>query len=129
MKCVRVYISSSIRHDHPGQGRKMISRSRQKSVTPVSFDAEPVILTQSDVNASNFGVDKAGKTVLFNFSSIGWLPLSFAKYAMPSTNQFTADVVKFWRWSGPSSNGASMAAISSCLWMTSELSLGASTCT
>ncbi len=102
--------------------------SRLRPVTPVNFDDEPVILTQSDMHVSNFGIDEAGKTVLFDFGQIGWLPLSFAKFTMSSKVQFTADVAKFLRWSC-SSNQASMCEISRCLWMTSEPSLGASTCT
>ncbi|KAF8328477.1 hypothetical protein F5887DRAFT_1007823, partial [Amanita rubescens] len=54
--------------------------SRLRLVTPVSFDNEPLILTQSDMDASNFGVDESGKIVLLDFSQIGWLPLSFAKF-------------------------------------------------
>jgi hypothetical protein len=102
--------------------------SKLRLVTPVSFDNEPVILTQSDMDASNFGVDEAGKTVLFGFGQIGWLPLSLAKFTMSSTVQFTADVAKFLGWSC-SSNEVSVREISICLWMASEPSLGASTCT
>jgi hypothetical protein len=108
----------------------MIPRQRPKPVTPVSFGDEPVILTQSDMDASNFGVDEAGKAVLFSFGSIAWLPLSFAKFTMSSSRgQFAADVAKLWRLPGPSSNGASMAVVSGCLWMTAEPSLGGSICT
>ena len=48
-------------------------------VAPVSFDDEQVILTQSDMDASSFGVNDAGKTVLFSFGSIRWLPLGFER--------------------------------------------------
>ncbi|KAF8326441.1 hypothetical protein F5887DRAFT_1002736 [Amanita rubescens] len=56
--------------------------SRLRPVIPVSFDNEPLILTQSDMDASNFGVDESGKIVLLDFSQIGWLPLSFSKFTI-----------------------------------------------
>ncbi|KAF8346230.1 hypothetical protein F5887DRAFT_1073874 [Amanita rubescens] len=120
-KAPLVFSSVGALERYINRGRMMISKLRP--VTPVSFDNEPVILTQSDMDASNFGVDEAGKTVLFGFGQIGWLPLSLAKFTMSSTVRFTADVAKFLRWSC-SSNEVSMREISICLWMASEPSLG-----
>ena len=94
----------------------------------VRFDGEPLIFTQSDMDASNFGVDDSGNTVLLDFGEIGLLPVSFAIFTMSSDTTFTAAVAKFLGWSG-SSNIASMTLISHCLWQVSDPRFSASTCT
>ena len=106
----------------------MLSSLRKEPVKPVRFSGEPLIFTQSDMDASNFGVDDGGNTVLLDFGDIGLLPASFAISTMSSGTTFTAAVAKFLGWSG-SSNLASMAVISHCLWMASDPRLGASTYT
>jgi hypothetical protein len=106
----------------------MLSSLRKQPVEPVRFSGEPLIFTQSDMDASNFGVDDGGNTVLLDFGKIGLLPASFAIFTMSLDTTFTAAVAKFLGWSG-SSNLASMTAISHCLWRTSDPRLGASTCT
>jgi hypothetical protein len=65
------------------RGRRMISRL-SLPVTPIRSDDELLILTQSNMHVSNFGVDETGKTVLFDFGQIGGLPLLFAKFTMSS---------------------------------------------
>jgi hypothetical protein len=106
----------------------MLSSLRKQPLEPVRFSGEPLIFTQSDMDASNFGVDDGGNTVLLDFGDIGVLPASFAIYTMSSDATFTAAVAKFLGWSDRS-NLASMAVISHCLWQTGDPRLGASTCT
>jgi hypothetical protein len=105
----------------------MLSSLRKQPLEPVRFSGEPLIFTQSEMDASNFGVDDGGNTVLLDFGDIGLLPASFAMFTMSLDDTFTA-VAKFLGWSG-SSNLASMTAISLCLWQASDPRLGASTCT
>ena len=104
----------------------MLSSLRKQPVEPVRFSGEPLIFTQSDMDASNFGVDDGGNTVLLDFGEIGVLPASFATFTMSLDATFT-DVAKLLGWSG-SSNLASMTAISHCLWQTSDPRLGEPTC-
>lgn len=67
---------------------------------------------------SNFGVDEQGRTVLLNFEQIAVLPESFAVFGVSSTDSLSI------------SNGKSMAAISSCLWMVADTTFSLSeTCT
>ena len=106
----------------------MLSSLPKQPVESVRFDGEPLIFTQSDMDASNFGVDDSGKTVLLDFGEIGLLPTSFAIFTMSLGTTFTAAVAKFLGWSG-SSNIASMTVISHCLWQVSDPRFGASTCT
>ena len=105
----------------------MLSSLRKQPLEPVRFSGEPLIFTQSDMDPSNFGVDDGGNTVLLDFGDIGLLPTSFAIFTMSLDDTFTA-VAKLLGWSG-SSNLASMAVISHCLWLASDPRLGASTCT
>ena len=105
----------------------MLSSLRKQPVESVRFDGEPLIFTQSDMDASNFGVDDSGNMVLLDFGEIGLLPVSFAIFTMSSDTTFTA-VAKFLGWSA-SSNIASMTVISHCLWQVSDPRFSASTCT
>jgi len=96
----------------------MLSGLRKQPVEPIRFGAEPLIFTQSDMDASNFGVDDGGNTVLLDFGEIGLFPASFAIFTMSLDATSTA-VAKFSGWSG-SSNLASMTVISHCLWQVSD---------
>ena len=130
-KCVRAYICSSIRHPlicNLGQVSTMLSSLHKQPVEPVRFSGEPLIFTQSDMDASNFGVDTGGNTVPLDFGEIGLFPASFAIFTMSLDVTFTAAVAKFLGWSG-SSNLALMTAISHCLWQASDPRLGPSACT
>ncbi|CAA7268184.1 unnamed protein product [Cyclocybe aegerita] len=93
-----------------------------RSVKPVRISGERLIFTQPDIDASNFGVDEDGNTVLLDFGDIALLPVSFAMYTTSSDKGFTA-VAESLGWSG-SSNLASMAVISHCLWITGDPKLG-----
>ena len=50
------------------------------------------MLTQSDMDPSNFGVDTAGRPVIFDFGQIGWLPESLANYSLLGTSTFASGV-------------------------------------
>ncbi|KAG9017989.1 hypothetical protein FRB90_012714 [Tulasnella sp. 427] len=49
----------------------LLSRQGQKRVSPVDISGDSLMLAQSDMRASNFGVDQNGKTVLMDFAEIG----------------------------------------------------------
>ncbi|KAJ3511202.1 hypothetical protein NLJ89_g4239 [Agrocybe chaxingu] len=104
------------------KGRSRLSRLANPPVKPVRISGERLIFTQPDIPPSNFGVDEDRKTVLLNFEETALLPESFAMYSMSSDASFAA-VADSLGWSG-SSNLASMAAISHCLWMTADPELG-----
>jgi len=50
----------------------------------VSDQKDRLMLTQSNMVLSNFGVDEQGKTVLMEFGEIGLLPETFVAYAVSS---------------------------------------------
>jgi hypothetical protein len=97
-------------------------------VAPVSISHEQLVFTQSDMDASNFGVDDNGRTVLFDFGDVGLLPESFASYNVSLTAPFIVAVAQCLGW--PScSNLDSMYTICGCLWAFADPTLGTSTCT
>ena len=58
-------------------------RQRQsKDIPYVSIADEPLVLTQSDMDRSNFGVDTAGRPVILDPEAIGWLPESMELFAL-----------------------------------------------
>ncbi|EKM73995.1 hypothetical protein AGABI1DRAFT_88327 [Agaricus bisporus var. burnettii JB137-S8] len=61
----------------PPQGRA--------STAPISISHEQLVFMQSDMDESNFGVDDEGRTCLFDFTTVGLLPESFASYTMSLT--------------------------------------------
>lgn len=62
---------------------------------PISTSYQSPICTQSDMDASNFGVNTAGKMVLSDFGAVGLLPASFASCAIIlSTKSFAVAVAK-----------------------------------
>lgn len=93
----------------------------------VSLIGERLMFMQPDMDPSNFGVDEHGNTVLMDFGEIAMLPESFVAYTLSSNDNLT--VITRSLGLLRSSNVASMAIISSCLWMVSDRKLGASTCT
>jgi hypothetical protein len=111
------------------QGRELLSKLATNPAKPIRIVNDPLIFTQSDMHVSNFGVDECDNTVLLDFDEIGRLPLSFAKYTMGSGkgDSFNARVANLLRWPD-NPNMDSMARVSSCLWMTSDPTLGAATC-
>ena len=111
-----------------GQGRKLLS-GLVKRPRRITITGERRIFTQSDMDASNFGIDKQGRTVLFDFAQVMLLPESFACSTMASRDSFIADVAKFLKLNGSkNSNLASMARVCSCLCMTADPKLGTMTC-
>ncbi|KAI5893396.1 uncharacterized protein SCHCODRAFT_02666503 [Schizophyllum commune H4-8] len=67
-------------------------RRRQPSIADISIADEPLVLTQSDMDPSNFGVDTAGRPVIFDFGQIGWLPESLANHSLLGTSPFASGV-------------------------------------
>jgi hypothetical protein len=67
-------------------------RQRSPTVTDVSIAHEPLVLTQSDMDASNFGIDAAGRPVVLDCGEIGWLPESLGLYTLFRTTAFARKV-------------------------------------
>ena len=111
-----------------GQGLNLLPKLATNPEKPIIIINDPLIFTQSDMHVSNFGVDMSGNTVLLDFSDIGRLPLSFAKYNLQSRNKdsFIARVANILCWLD-NSNISPMGSASSCLWMTADPRLGATT--
>ncbi len=107
-----------------GQARTLRS-TLDKPVESVSLIGERLMFMQPDMDPSNFGVDEHGNTVLMDFGEIAMLPESFAAYTLSYNLAVIARSLGLSR----SPNVASMAVISSCLWMVSDGKLGASACT
>ncbi|KIO27483.1 hypothetical protein M407DRAFT_23297 [Tulasnella calospora MUT 4182] len=67
-------------------------RMRFRNIADVSIANEQLVLTQSDMDPSNFGVDAAGRSVILDPGEIGWLPESLALYTLFRTTEFASDV-------------------------------------
>lgn len=80
-----------------------------------------VRILQADINASNFGVDEQGNTVLMDFGDVSLLPETFTRLTY-SANIGDTVALKC------SANMESMSKISYALGMTVDPELGASTC-
>jgi len=59
---------------------------RQPDLAKISIADEPLVLTQSDMDPSNFAVDATGRPVIFDFCQIGWLPESLANFTLLKTS-------------------------------------------
>ncbi len=101
----------------------MFPTQAQKQLSPVEIRGDRLMFTQSDMHPSNFGVDQHGKTVLMDFAAIGLLPETFVAHTM--SEKRLAPIAIALSLSG--SSNASMAALSSLLWMVASPELGAST--
>ena len=77
-----------------------------------------------NMDDSHFGVDEEGNTVMMGFGSISFLPESFGRYILLSTDKFDA-LPETLGWAG-ASNMRSMEEIAANLGMTANPSLGAS---
>ena len=100
-------------------------------MTDISITGEPLVLTQSDMDASNFAVDTTGRPVIFDFGEIGWLPASLANFTLLRSSTFAADVSvhvfgKDRDTVAASSNLASMCAVKMYLGIGSNPKLGTS---
>ncbi|KZT33877.1 hypothetical protein SISSUDRAFT_376070 [Sistotremastrum suecicum HHB10207 ss-3] len=72
---------------------RKIRRSREP-LAEISFITEEVVLTQSDMHASNFGVASDGRGILYDAASIGGFPLSLANFTLLRTTPFAAAVAQ-----------------------------------
>ncbi|KAH9939618.1 uncharacterized protein BXZ73DRAFT_88859 [Epithele typhae] len=102
---------------------------REPGLAKISIAGEPLVLTQSDMDHSNFAVDATGRPIIFDFGQIGWLPESLANFTLLGTSSFAADVSVHVFGDGldsvaASSNLASMCAVRVCLGMGSRANLG-----
>ncbi|KAJ7660374.1 hypothetical protein DFH06DRAFT_1089702 [Mycena polygramma] len=61
-------------------------------VPNVCLADEEVVLTQSDMDASNFGVDTDGRPVIWDAATIQALPVTLADFTLLRTTQFAKDV-------------------------------------
>lgn len=68
-----------------------MSRS-QDAATVVSVADEPLVLTQSGMDASDFDVDAEGRSCIFDPDEIGRFPEPFADYTLLSTTVLAASV-------------------------------------
>ena len=67
-------------------------RRRQPDLAEISIADEPLVLSQSDMDRSNFAVDATGRPVIFDFGEIGWLPESLSNVTLLRTSSFAAEV-------------------------------------
>ncbi len=104
----------------------MFPTQAQKELSRVEIGGDRLMFTQSDMHPSNFGVDQHGKTVLMDFATIGLLPETFVAHTMCSEKRLAPIAIAL-GLSG--SSNASMAALSSLLWMVASPNLGESTYT
>ncbi|KDR78625.1 hypothetical protein GALMADRAFT_63963, partial [Galerina marginata CBS 339.88] len=112
------------RHVKTVYGLLSVTARRKDSLVRVC--GESLMVTQSDMDGSNFGVDEHRRTVLMDFSEIGLLPEIFIAYMLFSDSKHGPIAASF-GLSG-NSNLASMAAIAHCLGMVADPKLGTSTC-
>ncbi|EKM74489.1 hypothetical protein AGABI1DRAFT_116827 [Agaricus bisporus var. burnettii JB137-S8] len=96
----------------------MLPPKGRSSTAPIRISHERLVFTQSDMDESNFGVDDQGRTCLFDFTTVGLLPESFASYTMALRMPFTEAVARCLDWS-PTPNLQSMSRIARVLAMSS----------
>ncbi|KDQ59787.1 hypothetical protein JAAARDRAFT_46414 [Jaapia argillacea MUCL 33604] len=96
------------------------SKLAKKQVEYVSLSGERLMFMQPDMHPSNFGVDEHGNTVLMDFGEIAMLPESFVAYTLLKSHAALAASLGLSR----SSNVASMARISSFLWIVADPTFG-----
>ncbi|TDL24555.1 hypothetical protein BD410DRAFT_786067 [Rickenella mellea] len=83
---------------------------------------EPLVITQSLMDESNFMLDLKGRLCLLDFSHVGLLPESFAVYTVKILKPFVREVTKYLSWSSP--NLASMSRVGEILVMAGDSTLG-----
>ncbi|KAF7324466.1 hypothetical protein MSAN_02518600 [Mycena sanguinolenta] len=103
------------------KGRNLLSKLAPPA-DPIVITDDPLIFTQSDMHASNFGFDECGNMVLMDFGLIGRLPLSFAKYTMQSSEDFISRVADLLCW--PENSNIDSMARALIVWMTANPKLG-----
>ncbi|KAF9801286.1 hypothetical protein IEO21_10149 [Rhodonia placenta] len=112
-----------------GQAGTYLSKLRTTPLERVSLSGERLMFTQPDMHPSNFGVDEHGNMVLMDFGEIAMLPESFVAFTLAQNESQAAIATARSIGLSRSSNIASIAVISSVLWMIADPTLGASTCT
>ena len=78
------------------------------------------------MDESNFSIDTEDNICIFDFEDVGILPESFASYTL-SSNKFAKKVAEYLDWP-TSPNLHSMARAGAILMMSSDSTLGTSTC-
>jgi hypothetical protein len=92
----------------------------------MSFSNDKLVFTQSDMDKSNFAIDKSGKVCIFDFEDVTVLTESFASYTINSGNTpFVEKVAEYLQWP-PSPNERSMARAGGILIMIADTTLGTS---
>ena len=69
-------------------------RRRDISIADISIANEEVVLTQSDMHASNFGVSPDGRPIIFDAATIQALPVTLADFTLLRTTPFAKEVSK-----------------------------------
>ncbi|KAG8899787.1 hypothetical protein FRC00_000916 [Tulasnella sp. 408] len=100
-----------------------VRRYSRRPIEDISFAGEQLILTQSDINRGNFGVDRERRLCIFDFTEIGWLCESLADYTLLFTTDFAAAVATA-LGTRRSSNLDSMGRVRSLLAMSAPSNLG-----
>jgi hypothetical protein len=96
-----------------------------RQLSPIEISGDSLMFTQPDMHPSNFGVDQHGKTVLMDFAKIGLFPETLVAHTMFSEKRLAPIAIAL---NLSVSSNATMAAISSLLWMVASPKLGAATC-
>jgi hypothetical protein len=105
------------------RGRLYLPRQSHNSVPSVNIRNERVRFWQSDMDDSNFGVDKNGEVVLMDFASIGLLPETFILWTLCRDRDVAPLLVPTLGLSG-TANQSSLNAFRGCLWKVSSPQLG-----
>ena len=97
-------------------------------MTPLSMSNDRVLYSQSDMDDSNFGVDREGRTVVLDFESIGLLPETLILCTLSRDHNLREVLPSLLATVGLSGETSLewLAAIRSCLWMTADPTLGES---
>ncbi|KAF9064541.1 hypothetical protein BDP27DRAFT_1333403 [Rhodocollybia butyracea] len=103
----------------------ILLRRQGQGVANISISGERLVLTQSDMHPSNFGIDVTGRVVIFDFGEIGWLPESLANYTLLSTGEFISKVAAHVFGDHlDSSNLVSLGAVKAILGLAARATLG-----
>jgi len=103
------------------QAYTLLSTRSRQTISPVKICNDRLIFSQSDMDASNFGIDENGKTVLMDFFEIGVLPETFVAHTLYSKPVLAPAAVAL----GLSNKSiTSMSAISSVVWMAANPKFG-----
>lgn len=104
-----------------GKAYTVLSLASRQTLPSVEIHNDRLMFSQSDMDASNFGLDEHGNTVLLDFAEIGLLPETFVAHIMSSNRNF-APIAAALSLSDKSITSMSM--ISSVVWMATNPKLG-----